>query len=181
MAQPLVMLFTVTDIVLLILCANLANLLLARASARGQETAVRLALGAGRFRLLRQWLTESLLISVIGGAAGIFVAMWVNAALIGFIPADFRSNLDTPFGWRVFGFTLGISVVVGAVVGLAPAIRASRIFHGADSARRIAQLRCGGKLIEPARRAHRVAGCAIASFADWRGIIFAQPGKSSRH
>jgi predicted permease len=126
MAQPLVMLFTVTGIVLLILCANLANLLLARASARGQETAVRLALGAGRFRLLRQWLTESVLISVIGGAAGILVAMWVNAALIGFIPADFRSNLNTPFGWRVFAFTLGISVVVGAIIGLAPALRATR-------------------------------------------------------
>jgi predicted permease len=126
MAQPLVMLFTVTGIVLLILCANLANLLLARASARGQETAVRLALGAGRFRLLRQWLTESVLISVIGGAAGILIAMGVNAALIGFIPADFRSNLDTPFGWRVFAFTLGVSVLVGAVIGLAPAIRASR-------------------------------------------------------
>jgi putative ABC transport system permease protein len=126
MAQPLVMLFTVTGIVLLILCANLANLLLARASARGQETAVRLALGAGRFRLLRQWLTESLLVSVLGGAAGIFIAMWVNAALIGFVPADFRSNLDTSFGWPVFGFTLGVSVVVGAVIGLAPAIRASK-------------------------------------------------------
>jgi putative ABC transport system permease protein len=126
MAQPLLMLFAVTGIVLLILCANLANLLLARASARGQETAVRLALGAGRFRLLRQWLTESLLISVLGGVAGIFIAMWVNAALIGFIPEDFRSNLNSPLGWRVFAFTLAVSVLVGAVVGLAPALRASR-------------------------------------------------------
>ena len=125
-AEPLAMLFAVTNIVLLILCANLANLLLARASARGQETAVRLALGAGRFRLLRQWLTESLLISVLGGAAGVLVAMWVKAALVGFIPASFRSNLTTPFGWRVFAFTFLISVVVGAIVGLAPAIRASR-------------------------------------------------------
>jgi predicted permease len=125
-SQPLAMLFTVTNIVLLILCANLANLLLARASARGQETAVRLALGAGRFRLLRQWLTESFLISVLGGAAGMLVALWVNSALVRFIPADFRSNLDTPFGWRVFGFTFLISIVVGAVVGFAPAIRASR-------------------------------------------------------
>jgi predicted permease len=126
MGQPLMMLFAVTGIVLLILCANLANLLLARASSRGQETAVRLALGAGRFRLLRQWLTESLLISILGGAAGVLVGIWVNTALIGFIPAAFRNNLDTPFGWRVFAFTLFISVVVGAIVGLAPAIRASR-------------------------------------------------------
>jgi predicted permease len=100
--------------------------LLARASARGQETAVRLALGAGRIRLLRQWLTESLLISSFGGAAGLLVAMWVSSALMRFIPAGFRNNLDTPFGWRVFGFTLLISVVVGAIVGLAPAIRASK-------------------------------------------------------
>jgi predicted permease len=125
-AQPLAMLFTVTNIVLLILCANLANLLLARASARGQETAVRLALGAGRIRLLRQWLTESLLISLFGGAVGVLVAMWVSSALMRFVPAQFRSNLDTPFGWRVFGFTLLISTVVGAIVGLAPAIRASK-------------------------------------------------------
>lgn len=126
MGQPLAMLLSVTGIVLLILCANLANLLLARASARGQETAVRLALGAGRFRLLRQWLTESLLISILGGAAGILVGMWVKAALVGFIPASFRNNLSTPFGWRVFAFTFLISVIVGAIVGLAPAIRASR-------------------------------------------------------
>jgi len=126
MSQPLAMLFTVTGIVLLILCANLANLLLARASARGQETAVRLALGAGRFRLLRQWLTESLLISILGGAAGILVGMWVKAALVGFIPTSFRNNLSTPFGWRVFAFTFLISVIVGAIVGLAPAIRASK-------------------------------------------------------
>jgi predicted permease len=126
MSEPLLMLFSVTGIVLLILCANLANLLLARASARGQETAVRLALGAGRFRLLRQWLTESLLISFLGGAAGILVAFWVKAGLIGFIPADFRRNLDTAFGWRVFGFTLLVSLIVGAIVGLAPAIRASK-------------------------------------------------------
>lgn len=126
MGQPLAMLFSVTGIVLLILCANLANLLLARASARGQETAVRLALGAGRFRLLRQWLTESVLISVLGGAAGILVAMWVKVALVGFIPTSFRNNLSTPFGWRVFTFTFLISVIVGASVGLAPAIRASR-------------------------------------------------------
>jgi predicted permease len=126
MSQPLAMLFSVTGIVLLILCANLANLLLARASARGQETAVRLALGAGRFRLLRQWLTESLLISILGGAAGILVGMWVKAALMGFIPAAFRGNLATPFGWRVFAFTFLISFVVGAIVGLAPAIRASK-------------------------------------------------------
>jgi predicted permease len=125
-AEPLKMLFAVTNIVLLILCANLANLLLARASARGQETAVRLALGAGRFRLLRQWLTESLLISVLGGAAGVFVAIWVNAALAGFIPVEFRRNLETAFGWHVFGFTFLISLVVGAIVGLAPAIRAAK-------------------------------------------------------
>jgi predicted permease len=125
-AEPLAMLFAVTNIVLLILCANLANLLLARAWARGQETAVRLALGAGRFRLLRQWLTESVLISVLGGAAGVLVAMWVKAALVGFIPVSFRNNLTTPLGWRVFTFTFLISVVVGAIVGLAPAIRASK-------------------------------------------------------
>jgi predicted permease len=126
MKTPLLLLFGGTCIVLLILCANLANLMLARDAARDQEVAVRLALGAGRLRLLRQWLTEAILLSILGAAAGVLVASWVKTALLAFMPADYRINLDLPLGWRFIGFTLLVSVVVGVVLGLAPALRAAR-------------------------------------------------------
>jgi putative ABC transport system permease protein len=126
MKTPLLFLFGATCIVLLILCANLANLVLARDAVRDQEIAVRLALGAGRVRLLRQWLTEALLLSALGAVAGVLVAAWVKSALMAFIPADYRMNLDAPLGWRFIGFTLLVSLIVGIALGLAPALRAAR-------------------------------------------------------
>lgn len=126
MKTPLLFLFVATCIVLLILCANLANLVLARDAGRDQEIAVRLALGAGRGRLLRQWFTEALLLSLLGGLAGVLVATWVKTALVAFIPTDYRMNLDAPLGWRFMGFTLLVSLIVGLVLGVAPALRASR-------------------------------------------------------
>jgi predicted permease len=122
----LLLLFGATCVVLLILCANLANLMMARATVRAPETAVRLALGAGRLRLLRQWLTEGLLLSLLGGLAGLFVAMWIKAGLLMFIPAGTRGNLDTPFGWRFAGFIMLLSIVVGVLFSLVPAIQAAR-------------------------------------------------------
>jgi len=115
-----------TFVVLLILCANLANLMMARATVRAQEIGVRLALGAGQRRLLQQWMTEGLVLSVLGGLVGVFVAMWVKAGLLAFIPKDFRDNLDAPFGWRFYGFILGVSLIVGVVFSLAPAVQAAR-------------------------------------------------------
>ncbi len=126
MRTSLLLLFGATCVVLLILCANLANLMMARATVRAQEMAVRLALGAGRLRLLRQWLTEGVLLSLLGGLAGVFVAVWVKAGLVTFIPLDFRANLDPPFGWRFLGFILLVAVVVGLVFSLAPAVQATR-------------------------------------------------------
>lgn len=126
MKTPLLLLFGSTCIVLLILCANLANLMLARDAARDQEIAVRLALGAGRLRLLRQWLTEAISLSVLGAIAGVLVASWVKSALMAFMPPDYRMNLDLPLGWRFILFTLLVSLVVGVLLGLAPALRASR-------------------------------------------------------
>jgi len=126
MRTSLLLLFGATCVVLLILCANLANLMLARATVRASETAVRLALGAGRGRLLRQWLTEGLLLSLLGGVAGVFVAMWIKAGLMVFIPESTRGNLNAPFGWRFAGFVMFSSIVVGLLFSLAPAVQAAR-------------------------------------------------------
>jgi len=126
MRTSLLLLFGATCVVLLILCANLANLMMARATVRESETAVRLALGAGRARLLRQWLTEGLLLSLIGGVAGLFVAMWMKAGLLIFVPAGTRGNLNEPFGWRFAGFVILVSLAVGLLFSLAPAIQVAR-------------------------------------------------------
>jgi predicted permease len=93
---------------------------------RAQEIAVRLALGAGRLRLLRQWLTEGVVLSAIGGVVGIFIALWITAGLIAFIPADYRQNLNASFDWRLNAFILGVSILQGIVFSLAPAIQAAR-------------------------------------------------------
>ncbi|MGZ8844125.1 MAG: ABC transporter permease [Pyrinomonadaceae bacterium] len=126
MRTSLLLLFGATCVVLLILCANLANLMMARATVRAPETAVRLALGAGRARLLRQWLTEGLLLSFFGGVAGVFVAMWIKAGLMMFVPESTRSNLNAPFGWRFAGFVMLLSIVVGLLFSLAPAVQSAR-------------------------------------------------------
>ena len=122
----LLLLFGATCAVLLILCANLANLMLARATVRAQETAVRLALGAGRLRLLRQWLTEGVVLAAIGGAVGVFIALWIKAGLIAFLPPDFKQNLGATFDWRLYAFILGVSLLLGLAFSLFPAIQAAR-------------------------------------------------------
>lgn len=122
----LLLLLGATCAVLLILCANLANLMMARATVRAPETAVRLALGAGRLRLLRQWLTEGVVLSVIGGALGVVIALWLKAGLMMFIPEDFRVNLKTANDWRLYAFILGLAIALGIAFSLAPAIQAAR-------------------------------------------------------
>ena len=122
----LLLLFGATCAVLLILCANLANLMMARATVRAQETAVRLALGAGRMRLLRQWLTEGVVLAVIGGIVGVVVALWIKAGLMAFIPPDFRVNLSGSFDWRLYLFIFGVALLLGIAFSLAPAIQAAR-------------------------------------------------------
>jgi putative ABC transport system permease protein len=126
--QPLLVLMSMVGLVLLIACVNLANLQLARGLARQREIAVRVAMGAGRLRLVRQLLTESMLLALAGGAAGLLVASWMLEAFLGALPGSLEAvGLEARLDPRVILFALALTVLTSILFGMIPALRATRV------------------------------------------------------
>jgi predicted permease len=123
-SKPLHMLMAIVGMVLLIACANVGSLLLARATARKAEISLRMALGASRWRIVRQLLTESMLLAAVGGVCGVLLAQWGVTILVNLVAKE--SPLDTRPDAGVLAFTFGVSIVAGLLFGLIPAVRASK-------------------------------------------------------
>ena len=126
--RPLVMILVVVALVLVIACANIANLMLARGTARRHELSVRVALGASRWRLARQLLTESIVLASIGAIAGVVFANWASRAIVSQLStAATPVVLDPSLDWRVLAFTAATTVATAVLFGAAPALRATRV------------------------------------------------------
>jgi putative ABC transport system permease protein len=149
-----VVLLAIPALVLLIVCANLATLQLTRAAGRQREFAVRLALGAGRRRMIRQLLTENVLLALVGGAVGLLLVGWSTRALVAFQPPiPLPLSLDLAIDWRVIAFTAAVAMLAGVGFGVIPAARASRVEVALD----LHEGRVGG-----GRRRSRLRGLLLA-------------------
>jgi predicted permease len=125
--EPLIILMAMVGLILSVACANIANLLLARATARRREMAIRLSIGAGRWRVIRQLLTESVLLASIGGAAGALLAWWSVPVLRAMLTSGSNFILRAELNWRVLAATAALTMITGVLFGLAPALQATRV------------------------------------------------------
>jgi putative ABC transport system permease protein len=156
-SDPLWLLLGLSGLVLLIACANLANLMLARASSREREVAVRLALGASRARLIRQLLSESALLAIAGASCGGLLAAVLSRSLVAFISSpDNPVFLDMPVDWRVLGFAAGLAILTTVLFGLAPALRSGSVPPGSV-------LKTGGRGMTASRERFRLQRMLVAS------------------
>jgi predicted permease len=156
-APVLVVLMAIAGLVLLIACVNVANLLLARAAGRSREIGIRLTLGAGRGRLVRQMLTESLLLAVMGGSAGALLALWLSDAMNLMIPPTgdpIRLNLE--WDYRVAGFALALTLLTVLAAGLVPALRATKVDP-------VVSIRNDGRAIGAPMRWSRLRGALVVT------------------
>ncbi|HEU4631611.1 MAG TPA: ABC transporter permease [Gemmatimonadaceae bacterium] len=168
-SRALLLLLAAVGAVLLIVCVNLAMLLLARNAARLRESAVRVALGAGRGRLVRQAFVESLLLALVGGGLGIVLAYWGLAALLAAAPVDLPRLGEIRLDGRVLGVALLLSVGVGLVFGVVPALRFGRVDPGDV-------LKAGGRTLTAGRRGARVRAALVAAQVGLSAVLLVAAG-----
>jgi len=154
--QPLFILLGAVGFVLLIACANVANLLLARAASRKKEIALRAGLGASRWRIARQLLTESVLLSVIGGGFGLLLAWWGTRALLALSPPELMDLRETAVNLPVLAFTVGLTLLTGIIFGLVPALEATRVDLNES-------LKEGGRNVGQGSRNHRLRNAFVVT------------------
>ncbi|HKO98499.1 MAG TPA: ABC transporter permease [Pyrinomonadaceae bacterium] len=159
--KPLMILLGAVGFVLLIACANVANLLLAKAATRKREIALRAGLGASRWRIARQLLTESILLSIVGGASGLLLAWWGTKALIAMSPAGLLDARNVSVNLTVLLFTLGLTLLTGIIFGMVPALEATR-FDLNDSLKEAGKNLGGGARSHKLRSAFVITQVALA-------------------